>query len=89
MGVDPLLKQFKKLSESLSNDPYLTELGEKYAAAKKELALSIGDVDKHQEAKERLLALENEINSHPALANYQALKDEAGSELKAIAEVLK
>ncbi len=89
MGVDPLLKQFKKLSESLSNDPYLTELGEKYAAAKKELALSIGDVDKHQEAKERLLALEKEINSHPALANYQALKDEAGSELKAIAEVLK
>jgi len=89
MGVDPLLKQFKKLSESLSNDPYLTELGEKYAAAKKELALSISDAEKYKDAKERLLALEKEINSHPALANYQALKDEAGSELKAIAEVLK
>ncbi len=89
MGVDPLLKQFKQLSESLSKDPYIMELGEKYAAAKKETALSMGEESKHQAAKERLLALEKEIGAHPALANYQALKDEAAGELEAIAEVLK
>lgn len=86
MSLDPLLKEFKALEESLSKDPELDRLGREYVERKKALVLSYANKEEHAKRKEELLKTVETIKSHPGLSNYEALRPLVEGELRAILE---
>ena len=87
LSLDPLLKEYKNLSEALK-DPKYVELGMKFEAAKKALALSMGDDEKYAKCKEEFLAISNLINNDPLIKNKEALVSEVGAYLERVRALL-
>lgn len=87
LSRDPLLSEYKTLLEALSN-PIYHELGEKFKAAKKALALSMGDKEKYAKCKEEFLAISAQIENDPLIKNKDALTAEVGAYLERVRELL-
>ncbi len=87
LSLDPLLKEYKLLTEALKNPRY-SELGFKLKAAKKALAMSMGDDEKHEKCKEEYLKLSSLINDDPLIANKEALASEVESYLERVRSLL-
>lgn len=81
MSKDPLLNEFKNLSEALSNNEELKNIKEEYIKKKKALALSIGKED-YQEKKAEFLAFQNSIKENPFLVNAHNMLPEVRAELE-------
>ncbi len=87
LSLDPLLKEYKTLSEALSDIRYV-ELGKKFKAAKKALALSMGDEEKYAKCKEEFLGLKKMIEDDPLIKNKEALVSEVGAYLERVRSLL-
>jgi len=89
LSLDPLLKEFERLSSSLSADPFLKDFGDRYVAAKKAAALSMGDLEVFHTKQKALRDLLKELEEYPPLVNYESLLSEARGALLEIEDVLR
>jgi tRNA-2-methylthio-N6-dimethylallyladenosine synthase len=86
---DPVCAEYLRLDESIRKDSSLEGLGEELVAAKKELALSFADPEKHQQAKAHYEELLLRIETNPLLANREALLEAVQETLVEVRDALK
>jgi cell fate (sporulation/competence/biofilm development) regulator YmcA (YheA/YmcA/DUF963 family) len=89
LSCDPLLKEYRRLDEAIRQDPRIKGYGEELVALKKAMALSMGEKEKHAEAKARYEALLVAIQTNPLLANRDALLEQVEESLLEVRDALK
>ena len=87
ISVDPLFKEFTRLLQE-ANGVEIKALGEKYIEKKKELALAIGDPQKHAVAKKEYEEVLSELKNNPVLENIESLTPLIENELLRIKGIL-
>lgn len=84
MGLDPLLKEFRLLIESIEGNEEIDSLAKSLTEKKKKLAMSINDDEQYELAKKEYEDLLLKIEKNPLLANYESLVTKVEEELLTI-----
>lgn len=64
------------LKEAIQNNEALQELEKEINFTKRQLTLSINDEVKHQEMKEKYIALKSAYENHPLVQNFAIIKEQ-------------
>ncbi|MCR4561782.1 MAG: tRNA (N6-isopentenyl adenosine(37)-C2)-methylthiotransferase MiaB [Bacilli bacterium] len=88
ISLDPVVKEYQRLDETLRNSDEIKALGDKLVLAKKNMVLSKGS-ENYPSAKKDYEDVLNEIKNHPLLNNRDNLSSEVEDLLITIRNILK